>query len=48
MPYQVDRFIDLITRYAGQFDRQQCIIISVAVLIFGLVSMRGFGSRNNY
>jgi hypothetical protein len=48
MPYQVWRFVDTVTRYAGQLDRQQWIVLSVLVLIVGLVSMRGFGSRNNY
>ena len=48
MPYQIVRFIDLVTRYAGQLDRQQWIILSVLVLMLGLITMRGFGSRNNY
>jgi hypothetical protein len=44
----VARIVDELTAIAGGFDRQQWILISVVVLIVGLVSMRGFGSRNNY
>jgi hypothetical protein len=46
--YHLARIVDELTAFAGQFDRQQWILISVVVLIIGLVSMRGFGSRNNY
>lgn len=46
--YQLSRIIDHATRLAGQLDRQQWIIVSVLVLLLGLVTMRGFGSRNNY
>jgi hypothetical protein len=46
--YQISRFIDQATRLAGQLDRQQWIIVSVLVLVLGLVTMRGFGSRSNY
>ena len=42
------RFVDDVTRYAGQLDRQQWIVLSCLVLVLGLISMRGFGSRNNY
>ena len=42
------RFIDEVTRYAGQLDRQQWVVISVLVLVLGLFTLRGFGSRNNY
>jgi len=48
MPYQVWRFVDLVTLYAGQLDRQQWIAVSVLVLVLGLITMRGFGSRSNY
>ena len=44
----IPRLIDTVTRYAGQLDRQQWVIVSVLVLGLGLVTMRGFGSRNNY
>ena len=40
--------VDVVTRYAGQLDRQQWIVLSVLVLGLGLITMRGFGSRNNY
>jgi hypothetical protein len=46
--FHVWRLVDRITHYAGQLDRQQWIVLSVLVLILGLITMRGFGSRNNY
>ena len=46
--YHVARIVDELTAIAGQFDRQQWVLISIVVLVIGLVSMRGFGSRNNY
>ena len=45
---QVWNFIDDVTRYAGRLDQQQWITISVLVLVLGLITMRGFGSRSNY
>jgi hypothetical protein len=42
------RYLDQLTRYAGNLDRQHWVLLSVAVLVMGLVCMRGFGSRNNY
>ena len=48
MPYQIWRLVDDLTRMAGQLDRQQWIIVSLLVLVIGMVSMRGFGSRTNY
>jgi hypothetical protein len=44
----ITRFIDTVTRHAGQLDRQQWVIVSFLVLGLGLLTMRGFGSRNNY
>jgi hypothetical protein len=46
--FYVWRIVDQITRYAGQLDRHQWIMLSVLVLVLGLITMRGFGSRNNY
>jgi hypothetical protein len=46
--HYVWRFVDDVTRYAGQLDRQQWIVLSILVLGLGLITMRGFGSRNNY
>ena len=46
--HYVWRLIDEVTRYAGQLDRQHWVMISVFVLILGLFTLRGFGSRNNY
>jgi hypothetical protein len=46
--YYLYRLVDDVTRYAGQLDRQQWIVLSLLVLVLGLVSLRGFGSRNNY
>lgn len=46
--HYVWRLVDDVTRHAGQLDRQQWILLSVVVLMLGLVTMRGFGSRNNY
>ncbi len=46
--FYVWRFVDQVTQYAGQLDRQQWVILSVLVLGLGLLTMRGFGSRNNY
>ena len=37
-----------IIHVVGHFDRQQWIFVFVAVLVFGIVCMRGFGSRMNY
>jgi len=48
MAYQVWRYVDVVTRYAGQLDRQQWVMLSVFVLVLGLITMRGFGSRSNY
>ena len=42
------RVIDDVTRHAGELDRQQWVVLSVLVLGLGLLTMRGFGSRNNY
>lgn len=41
-------YVDVVTRAASQLDRQHWVILSVAVLVVGLVCLRGFGSRNNY
>jgi hypothetical protein len=46
--FYVWRIVDRITQYAGQLDRQQWVMLSVLVLVLGLITMRGFGSRNNY
>ena len=46
--HYVWRLVDDVTRYAGQLDRQQWIVLSFLVLVLGLITMRGFGSRNNY
>jgi hypothetical protein len=48
MHYQVSRIIDVITQNAGRFDRQDWVLISFLVLVLGLITMRGFGSRTNY
>jgi hypothetical protein len=48
MSYQIWRLVDDVTRIAGNFDRQQWIMISLLVLVIGLVTMRGFGSRSGY
>jgi hypothetical protein len=48
MPYQVSQLVDYVTNQAGRLDRHEWIMISVLVLILGLITMRGFGSRNNY
>jgi hypothetical protein len=48
MPYQVWRIVDVVTQQAGHLDRHQWIGISVLVLVLGLITMRGFGSRSNY
>jgi hypothetical protein len=45
---QVWHYVYLVTRYAERLDRQQWIAISVLVLVVGLITMRGFGSRSNY
>lgn len=46
--HYVWKLVDEVTRYAGQLDRQQWIMLSVLILGLGLITMRGFGSRNNY
>ncbi len=48
MVQDISRLINDVTRYAGQLDRQHWVILSVVVLVLGLITMRGFGSRNNY
>jgi len=48
MSYQVSRYVDLVTQYAGRLDREQWVTISVLVLVLGLITLRGFGSRSNY
>ena len=40
----IPRLIETVTRYAGQLDRQQWVIVSFLVLGLGLVTMCGFGS----
>lgn len=42
------RYLDQLTNYAGNLERQHWILLSVAVLVMGLICMRGFGSRTNY
>jgi hypothetical protein len=34
--------------FSGRLDRQQWIIVFIVCLVFGFISMRGFGSRTNY
>lgn len=46
--FNIWRIIDRVTEQAGNLDRQQWIMLSVLVLVLGLITMRGFGSRNNY
>lgn len=46
--HHIPRLIETVTRYAGQLNRQEWVIISILVLGLGLLTMRGFGSRNNY
>ena len=46
--FYIWRIVDRVTQYAGQLDRHQWIVLSVLVLGLGLITMRGFGSRNNY
>jgi hypothetical protein len=41
-------FVEDVTRYAGRLDQQQWIVVSVLVLVMGLITLRGFGSRNSY
>ena len=48
MSYQVSRYVDLVTQYAGRLDREQWVTISVLVLVLGLITLRCFGSRSNY
>jgi hypothetical protein len=48
MADMVWRYLDQLTSYAGTFERQHWVLLSVAVLVMGLICMRGFGSRNNY
>jgi hypothetical protein len=48
MSYQVWRFADRVTDFAGRLDWGQWIMLSVLVLVVGFISLRGFGSRNNY
>ena len=48
MPTLVCRFVEDVTRSAGRLDQQQWIIVSVLVLVLGLITLRGFGSRNSY
>ena len=42
------RYLDRLTAYAGNLERQHWVLLSVAVLVMGLICMRGFGSRNKY
>jgi hypothetical protein len=42
------RYLDRLTVYAGNLERQHWILLSVAVLVMGLICMRGFGSRTKY
>ena len=48
MPLPISRFLNVLTLYAGQLDRQQWVVISFLVLGLGLLTLRGFGSRSNY
>jgi hypothetical protein len=42
------RYLDRLTSYTSQLDRQHWLILSVIVLGIGMLCMRGFGSRTNY
>jgi hypothetical protein len=42
------QYLDRVADYAGSLDRNQWIVLAVAVVLVGFICMRGFGSRNNY
>jgi hypothetical protein len=42
------RYLDKLTHYAGTLERGHWVVLSVAVLVLGLICMRGFGSRDKY
>jgi hypothetical protein len=47
MADQFWHYVDVVTRSAGYLDRNQWLIVSLAVVIISFLSMRGFSSRNN-
>jgi hypothetical protein len=44
----VYRYLDQLTRHAGNLERQHWVLLSVVLLVVGFICMRGFGSRTNY
>jgi hypothetical protein len=48
MPNELWRIVDEVTYRASRLDWQQWVTLSLLVLVVGLFSMRGFGSRQNY
>lgn len=37
-----------VMRFIEHMDRQEWVLALIAVVVVGLVCMRGFGSRSNY
>jgi hypothetical protein len=42
------KYIEIVTRHAGNLERTHWVILSVIVLGVGVACMRGFGSRNSF
>ncbi len=37
-----------VMHYAGRMGPQEWLLVLVAVIVVGLICMRGYGSRSNY
>jgi len=45
---QMHRFFREAMRFIEQMDKQEWVLALMAVVVVGVICMRGFGSRSNY
>jgi hypothetical protein len=48
MLHRVNHFIDQVFRYADRFSPAEWTMLLVAMVLLGVLCLRGFGSRSNY
>jgi hypothetical protein len=41
-------YFQLVMRWFNKLDRQEWVIVLVVAAVFGLLCMRGYGSRSDY
>ena len=44
----MNRFFREAMRFVEQMDKQEWVLALMAVVVVGLICMRGYGSRSNY